>query len=131
LENIFTLQEKIITITVGARPRTSCRSQFKKLEILLIPCQYTLSLMNFIVNNQETFQSNLSTYNIKIWTMHPLCRPNANLFCFQRSTFYPGIRIFYNLPSSLTTLKNEKAKFKAALRKQYSVDKFLMCTDDL
>jgi len=37
----------------GAQHRTSCRSLFKQLEILPVPRQYMLSLMNFIINNQE------------------------------------------------------------------------------
>jgi hypothetical protein len=51
--------------------------------------------------------------------------------CFQKSTFYAGIRIFKRLPLSLISLKNEKTKFKVALRKClnthsfYSVDEFL------
>jgi hypothetical protein len=49
---IFTLQKKIIIIMVGAHPRTPCRSIFKKLEILPVPCQYIFSLMNFLVDNQ-------------------------------------------------------------------------------
>jgi len=36
-------------------PRTSCRSLFKQLGILLLPFQYIFSLMNFIINNQENF----------------------------------------------------------------------------
>ena len=32
----------------------------KKLEILHIPCRYMFSLINFIVSNQEHFQTNLS-----------------------------------------------------------------------
>jgi hypothetical protein len=32
----------------------------KKLEILHVPCQYMFSLMNFVVSNQEHFQTNLS-----------------------------------------------------------------------
>jgi hypothetical protein len=48
---IFTLQKKAVRIMVGAHPRTPCRSLFKKLEILSLPCQYIFSLMNFLVNN--------------------------------------------------------------------------------
>jgi hypothetical protein len=47
-KKIFTLQKKIIRIVVGAQPGTACRSLFKKLEILPIPCQYIFSLINFI-----------------------------------------------------------------------------------
>jgi hypothetical protein len=35
----FTLQKKIVRFMVGAQPRTSCRSLFKQLEILPVPCQ--------------------------------------------------------------------------------------------
>jgi hypothetical protein len=53
---IFTLQNKIIRIMVGAHPRTSCRRLFTKLEILPVPSQYIHSLMNFFVSNQENLQ---------------------------------------------------------------------------
>jgi hypothetical protein len=95
------------------------------------------SLMNFFVSNQENFQTNSCIHNISIRTKHLLHRANANLSCFQKSTFYAGIKIFNSLPHSLTVLKNEKAKFKLALRKYlnthsfYSVDEFFMCKDYL
>jgi len=49
-----------------AQPRTSSRSLFKKLDILLVPCQHVLSLMNIIINNQENFQTNSSAHNYTI-----------------------------------------------------------------
>ena len=101
----------------GAKPRTSCRSLQNQIEILPVPCQYTLSIMSFIFNNQEIFQTNSSTHNINIRNKLHLHRPNDNLSCFQKSTFYVGIKIFNSLPPSVTILKNYKAKFKAALRK--------------
>jgi hypothetical protein len=60
---IFTLQKKIIRIMVGAQPRTPCRSLFKKLQILPIICQYIFLLINFILNNQEHFQTNTSIHS--------------------------------------------------------------------
>ena len=57
--NIFTLQKKILRIMAGAEIRTSYRSLFKQLEILPVPCQHTLSLMSFNINNQEIFQIHL------------------------------------------------------------------------
>jgi len=59
---IFTLQKDIIIIA-GAQSRTSRSSLFKQLDILPGPCWYILSLMSFIVNNQELFQ-NSSIHNI-------------------------------------------------------------------
>jgi hypothetical protein len=111
------IQKKIIRITVGAQPRTPRKSLFKKLEILPIPCQYIFSLMNFILNNQEHFQTNPSVHSTDTRHKHLLHRPNANLSCFQKSTFYAGIRILNRLPLSLISLKNEKTKFKVAIRK--------------
>jgi hypothetical protein len=54
-KNIFTLQKKIVRLMAGVKRRNSCRSLFKILEILALPCQYLFSLMNFILNNQEHF----------------------------------------------------------------------------
>jgi hypothetical protein len=111
------------------------RSLFKKLEILPIPCQYIFSLMNFILNNQEHFQRNSSIHSIDTRNKHHLHRPNANLSCFQKSTFYACIRIFNGLPLRLISLKNEKTKFKVALREYlnthsfYSEDEFFMYKD--
>jgi len=93
--------------------------------------------MSSIINNQEIFQTNSSTHNIKTRNKHHLHRPNVNLTCFQKSTFYTGIKIFNSIPPSVKMFKNDKAKFKAALRKYlhthflYCVMKFFMYKDDL
>jgi hypothetical protein len=127
----FTLQKKIVRIMYGAQSRTPCRSIFKQSEILPVPCQYMLSLTNFIINH-EMFQTNSSIRNTNTRNKHRLCRPNANLSCFQNSTFCAGVKIFSSLPRSVTILWDDKAKFKAALRKYvhthsfYSVDEFFV-----
>jgi hypothetical protein len=43
--------------------------------------------------------------------------PIANISCFQKSAFYPGIGRFNSLTYSGTDLKDEKAQFKVALRR--------------
>ena len=111
---IFILQKKIFRIATGTQPRTPCRDLFQQLKVLPVPCQYILALMNFINNNQEMFQTNGSTHNINAWNKYHLHRKNSNLSCFQKSTFYVGIKIFNSLLPSLTILKNDKAQFKAA-----------------
>jgi hypothetical protein len=65
-KGIFTLQKKIIRIMAVAKPRNLCRSLFKKLEILPLPCEYIFSLMNFIVNNLELFQTNSTKHSVNI-----------------------------------------------------------------
>ena len=119
----------------SAQTRTSCRSICKQLEILPVPFQYMLSLMNFIINYQEVFQTNSFIHDINTRNKH-LHRPNANLSCFQKRTFYAHIKILNSLPPSVTIMKNDKPQFKAALRKYlhtqsfYSGDKFFMCKND-
>jgi hypothetical protein len=48
---IFTLKKKALRITPGAQLRTSCKVYLNNLEILPMPYQYILSVMNFIINN--------------------------------------------------------------------------------
>jgi IS1 family transposase len=88
----FTMQKKIIRIMAGAQPRTSCRSLIKHVEILPVPCWYILSLVSFIINNQEIFQTNSSIHNSNTRNKYHLHRPSANLPCFQKSAFYTGIK---------------------------------------
>jgi hypothetical protein len=63
--------------------------------------------------------------------LHHLHRLIANLSCFQKSTYYTGIKIFNILPSSLKSLVKEKSQFKVALKLYlnthsfYYVDEFL------
>jgi uncharacterized ubiquitin-like protein YukD len=86
------------------------RISVKQLEILRVPCQCIHSLLNFIINNQEIFQTNLSMHNINTRNKHHLHSPNGNLSCLQKSTFYAGIKIFISLPPNVTILRNEEGK---------------------
>jgi hypothetical protein len=54
----------------GAQARALCRRLFKQLEILHLPCQYTLSLMNSIINHTENFQTNSSIHIIDTRNKH-------------------------------------------------------------
>jgi hypothetical protein len=129
---IFTLQKKIVRITDGAHPRTSCRSLFKQSEIIPVSCQYVLSLMNFTISNQKKYKTNSSTHNINTRNKQHLHRINAKMSCFQKKKYtLCRHKNFHQLPHSLTILKNDEAQFKAALRKclsthpYYTVDEFL------
>ena len=122
---IFTLQKKIVRIMAVAQPGTSCIILFTH-----VPCQYSLSLLNFIFHNQEIFQTNSFIHNINTSSKHHHHRPNASLSCFQKSTFCAGTKIFNALPPGLKTLNSDTATFKAAIRQYqrthstYSADHF-------
>jgi hypothetical protein len=79
---ILTLQKKIVRIIVDAKPADSCRSLFKRLEILLLPCECIFSLMDFVVNNQAHFQTNSEIHNVNTRNKDYLHRLVANLSYF-------------------------------------------------
>jgi hypothetical protein len=55
---IFTLQKRTVRIIAGVKSRNSYRNLFMRLEILPLPCEDIFTLMNFVVNNKEHFQTN-------------------------------------------------------------------------
>jgi len=89
------------------------------------------------IGNQDKFLTNSSVHSLHTRYKHHLHRPIANLSCVQKGASNCGIRIFKNLPRSITSLRNEKPQFNVALKNVlyahsfYSVDEFFACTDDM
>ena len=96
-----------------------------------VACQYILSLMLFIVENQNNFQTNLNIHGINTRNKNQLHFPTASLSCFQKAVLYSGIRIFNSLPDNTRNLRNDKVQFKTELQKYivtlsfYSITEFL------
>jgi hypothetical protein len=111
-------------------------SLFMRLEILPLTCEYVFTLMNFVVNNQETFQMNSAMHSVNTRNRDHLHRPTAKLSCFQNSAYYAGIKVYNSLPSALRSLMNKKAQFKVALKRYlnthsfYFVEEFLTFKND-
>jgi hypothetical protein len=135
-KKVFTLQKNSVRIMVGIKPQHTRRKLFKKLQILPLPCEYILSILIFIINNQEHFQANSAVHSVNTRNKHHLHRPVANLTCFQKSAYYSGIKIFNNPPASLRNVMKEKVKFKVVLKQYlnthsfYSIDEFLLYKTD-
>ena len=51
-------KKSMVRVMSGVGLRSSCRSLLRKLNILPTACQYMLSLMLFIVDNQKDFLTN-------------------------------------------------------------------------
>jgi hypothetical protein len=82
-----------------------------------------------MINSQGNFQVRL--YTILIQQVGTTFIDQYRGYCFQKCIFYAGKKIFNNFPLSLTGFKNDKVKFKAALRKDlnthsYFVDEFFI-----
>ena len=75
-------------------------------------------------------------YTILVHRVSTIFIDQISTYLLFKSTFCAGIRIFNSWPCNLTFLKNEKTKFKVALKKYlnthclYSVDEFCMCKGD-
>jgi hypothetical protein len=111
----------------GAKPRNLCRSLFKKLEMLPLPCENIFSLVNLIVNNLELLQTNSTLHSINTRNKNHLHRPVASLSCFQKGAHYAGIKIFNSLPPILKTISGKKETFKVALKKIPKYTHLLFC----
>jgi hypothetical protein len=101
----------------SVKPIISCKYVFKRSEILFLSCNFILVLMNVNVNNKEHFQTNSNIHSVNTRNKNQLHRLFANLYCFQKSAYYAGIKIVFSLPSSLTSLITKKIQFKVALER--------------
>jgi len=68
----------------GAEPRASCRSLFRRPEILPVPCQYILSLMPFIIDNPNNLQRVSEVHGLHTRSRNQLFIPNTNLPSIQK-----------------------------------------------
>jgi len=121
---IFRLQKKLIRIMEGCRNRVSCRSLFKKFQILPLKSQYMLSLLMFVVQNKTIFPTNTENYNLDTGQRNNLYRPQANLTIYQKGSYYLGIKIFNNLPSEIKNVAGNQKKFKIAVKKNLYTSSF-------
>jgi len=85
----------------GVGPRSSCRNLFRKLNILPIACQYKLSLMLFLVDNQKDFLTNAYVHGLDTRNKNHLYFPVVSLSCVQKGVSYSGFKIFNSLPSNI------------------------------
>ena len=69
----------------GAEPRASWRGLFRRLEILPVPCQYILSLMLFILDNPNNFQTVSEVRGPHTRTKNELLISNTNLTSDEKS----------------------------------------------
>jgi hypothetical protein len=103
---------------------------------LPVPWQYTFSLVNFIVNNQEHFLKNSSVLSINIRNKHSFHSPNANLSCCRKSEFCAGFTFVCSFSLNHISVRKETTQFKVALNTYlnkhlfYSVHEFLVPKND-
>jgi hypothetical protein len=77
-KKVFYIQKRIIRIMAGTKRRASCRKLFKKFNILPLASEFLLSLLSFVVDNIEKFQTNSNIHNISTRYRNNLHVPNTN-----------------------------------------------------
>jgi hypothetical protein len=78
-KSIQNIQKKIIRMMVGIKKRVSCRELFKKFNTLPLASEFLLSLLLFIVDNMETFQTSSDIRSINTRHKQDLHVSNVNL----------------------------------------------------
>jgi len=136
VHQVFKPQKRVVRVMSGVGPRSSCRSLFRQLNILPIACQYILSLMLFIVDNQKDYLTNAYVHGLVTRNKNHLYLPVVSLFCVQKGVSYFGVKIFNNLPSNMRSYRNDKNRLKNKLYRYliihsfYSITEFLECKRD-
>jgi hypothetical protein len=82
------LQKRLIRIITNFGSRDSCRELFKKLKFCPLYSQYILSLLLFVVKNNDLFLSNSESHTINTTNSNNLHYPSCNLTVFQKGTNY-------------------------------------------
>jgi hypothetical protein len=113
----------------GSKTRASCKSLFQSMGILTLTSQYILSLMKFILQNQERYIFNTEVHNINTRNKLMLHQPMSNLTLYQKGVYYMSIKIFIKLPDHIRDSIGNKRNFISKL-KQYLVNKSLYSLDE-
>jgi hypothetical protein len=93
---------------MGMKHKESCWSAFIQLNILTLPSQYILSLMNFMINNLEQLILNSSIYKKSMRHGTNLHVPQSHLAMRQKGVYYMSIQLFNSLPDYLIDLVYDK-----------------------
>ena len=121
---IFRMQKTIIRIIAGYKKRVSCRSLFKRLEILPLTSQYILLLMLFVVKNKHYFILNSENHTKSTRQLINFYHPLTNLTVYQKGVHYMGIKIFNNLPPYIKDTYNNIKKSENCLKQFLHIHSF-------
>jgi hypothetical protein len=108
---------------LGLSHRSSCKSWFKTLDILTVPCLYIFSLTMFVINNPSYFLTNVSLHGIDTWQKNKLHKPLYKLSSIQKGSFYKVTNVYNKLPSCITQFQHNEVQF--ILLKNFYLNNYL------
>jgi hypothetical protein len=118
--NIFKIQKRIIRIIM----RGSCRQLFRNLKILPLKSQYIFSLLLFVAENRDLYESNSEIHNINTRFSSELHTLTAKLTAFQKGPFYLGTKFFNHLPTSIKKTSYDIYEFRFVLKSFLIINSF-------
>ena len=117
-------KKKILRIIYNLKPRDSCRELFQQKQIMTLYSLYIYSLILFVINNGDLFESNVEIhgYNTRIKNnFHPT---NLNLTKVKKGPYYSCIKMYNHLPTSIKVHKHNIHKFKIVLKNFFLMHPF-------
>jgi hypothetical protein len=109
---------------MNARNRDSCRQLCKNLRILPLKSQYIFSLLLFVAENGDLYETNSEIHDINTRFSSDLHTPTANLTTFQKIPFYFEIKVFNYLPTSIKKISHDINQFRSALKSFLVINSF-------
>jgi hypothetical protein len=100
---------------MNADPRASCRKLFKKSNILPFYLQYILSLL-LVWEKTDFLQQTNKIHTINTHQSSNLHLSALNLAKYKKGVYYPGIKVFNQLPQDIKKLLHDVQKFNIAVK---------------
>ena len=121
----FRLQKKIIRIMMGCRIWDSYRKLFFRLEILPLPSHFILSLLLFMIRNNNQFLMNTEMYHINTRQHANLHHPSVRVTECQKAVYCLGVKLFNVLLPYIKSESDNPKKFKGILQNFYMTNLFI------
>ena len=115
LEEIFKLQKKAIRILAGIGYTDSCRSFFRKLNILTMPSCLILACLEYAHTQKKTITKNVDVHNYNTRHANDMVIPYHRINKSQTNIHYTSIKLYNALPEDVKLLG--KRQFKHHLKK--------------
>lgn len=112
---VFRLQKRALRNIAGVNKYHSCRSLFKEMKLLTMPCIFIYEVLIFVKTNYSSFLTNNFHHDYDTRNSNALVTPQHNLSIFENNPFYVGIKFFNKLPVHIKSIENSKT-FKNCLR---------------
>lgn len=129
---IFVLQKQAIRSLCSLQYNESCRTHFRKENVLTLVSVFILAVVCFVHSNLDQFVINGSTHEYNTRQRHELETPYHRLACSQRAVSYWGAKLYNKLPAECKCLPYQhfKAKVKKLLIELecYDIGEFLECS---